>query len=84
MCYTCMLNNPFAASDDSTSPKRKRQRLLEIKQIFLTMEGNAPCAYGAEALAALKDEQYRLSRELLHGKVAEWTKAAAWKAVGVG
>jgi len=65
MCYLCMLHNPYAVSTDSSSPRYKRQRLMEIKQMMRAIEGDKSCKFGRESLEVLKDEQYRLSRELL-------------------
>lgn len=64
MCYLCMLYNPFGISDDKSTPRYKRQRIIEIKQMISAIEDKKLCNVGNGAYEALREEQYRLSREL--------------------
>jgi len=59
-----MLYNPFAIADDRSTSRYKRQRILEIKQMMSAIENKGLCNVGNGAYEALKEEQYRLSREL--------------------
>ena len=59
-----MLYNPFAIADDRSTSRYKRQRILDIKQMMSAIENKGLCNVGNGAYEALKEEQYRLSREL--------------------
>ena len=65
MCYMCLKNNPFDASDNSSTPQYKRTRALELKRLIKEFEDfENKCVNTVEAIEALKEEQYRLSRDL--------------------
>ena len=56
--------NPFEASDDSSSPQYKKKRAVAIKTLLKEAGDVPPCDIGERAIELLKQEQYRLSREL--------------------
>jgi len=61
----CLKNNPFDASDNSSTPQYKRTRALELKRLIKEFEDfENKCVNTVEAIEALKEEQYRLSRDL--------------------
>ena len=64
MCYLCMSYNPSAVFNDRSTPSYKRTRAIELKQLIRLAEEITVCGSGDEALSLLKEEQYRLSREL--------------------
>jgi hypothetical protein len=65
MCYMCLKNDPFDVSDASSSPQFKRRRIIELKRLIQEFEDfENKCIDTVEAIEALKEEQYRLSREL--------------------
>lgn len=63
MCYLCMINHTLKNTPKSRS-KILRERMLEIKQILREVEDYPKCDYGEETIKSLKEEQYKLSREL--------------------
>ena len=65
MCYLCLKNNPFDIKDLSKdSSQTKRQRAKTIKEIFKTYDLGSVCGEGQVEVDKLKEEQYKLSREL--------------------
>lgn len=72
MCYLCLNDNPFAIIDPATrSLQSKKERAAEIKNLLKMLEEhfNEPglivsCKDGLEEIKKLKEEQYRLSREI--------------------
>jgi len=64
MCFMCLRDNPFSSVDETSSVRRKRARMLEIKKVLSDVEKHASCDIGEETISKLRDEQYRLSREL--------------------
>ena len=64
MCYMCFRYNPFAASDDSSTTEYKRKRAIDVKALLKEADDVAACDTGERAIELLRQEQYRLSREL--------------------
>lgn len=63
MCYLCIKNHTLKMVKVSES-KKKRERILEIKQLLKEIEEYPRCDYGEETIKSLKEEQYKLSRDL--------------------
>ena len=63
MCFLCLKDDPFAVKP-LTDIQRKRQRAAEIKKLLREAEGYNVCDIGDATVNRLKEEQYRLSREL--------------------
>ena len=64
MCYLCLLqDDPFSFKSPSTS-ERKRQRLMEIKNLLKAAENVNTCDVADIEVKKLKEEQYVLSREM--------------------
>jgi len=68
MCYLCFKDNPFSVVDDSSSMQYKRMRMKEIKRLLRNAEEDfkthGGCDNGDEITDRLKEEQYRISRDL--------------------
>jgi hypothetical protein len=68
MCYLCLdgSNNPFGIKDMSRETlDNKKSRAKEIKAIITLLEADDnPCDRIDEELAKLKEEQYKLAREI--------------------
>ena len=59
----CLKDDPFAVKP-MTDIHRKRQRMVEIKFILKEMEDRFLCDIGDVTVERLKEEQYKLSREM--------------------
>jgi hypothetical protein len=66
MCYLCLQDNPFAIPEDHSqlSLQKKKARAALVKELLKDLESYKPCEDGIKEVEALKEEQYRLSREL--------------------
>lgn len=67
MCTLCLSgsNNPFGIRDTSRDNlESKKARAKHIKELILTYEKGPQCAVGQETLESLREEQYRLAREI--------------------
>ena len=65
MCYLCLQENPFAIQDHSGMPTQKKMaRAALIKELLQELEDYEPCDDGSKEIAKLKEEQYKLSREI--------------------
>jgi len=65
MCYLCLQENPFAIQDHSQmTSQKKKERAAIIKELLEDLEDFAACEDGEKEIAELKEEQYRLSREI--------------------
>lgn len=63
MCYMCLKDDPFAVKP-LTTVQRKRQRMIEIKHMLKEVEDRFLCGIGDATVERLKEEQYKLSREM--------------------
>jgi len=65
MCYLCLQDNPFAIPDPSTlNSKKKLARAALVKELLKDLETYTACEDGVKEVEKLKEEQYRLSREI--------------------
>lgn len=66
MCYLCLQENPFAIPQDHTglSTRKKMERAALIKELLQELEDFEACDDGSKEIAELKEEQYKLSREI--------------------
>ena len=66
MCYLCLQENPFAIPHDHTglSTQKKMARAAIIKELLQELEDYEACEDGVKEIAELKEEQYKLSREI--------------------
>lgn len=66
MCYLCLQQNPFAIPQDHTgySIKKKMERAALIKELLQELEDFEACEDGDKEITELKEEQYKLSREI--------------------
>jgi hypothetical protein len=63
MCYLCLQNNPFAIPKDHANIDKLARAAL-IKELLQELEDYEPCEDGIKEIAELKEEQYKLSREI--------------------
>jgi hypothetical protein len=63
MCYLCLKDDPFAVKP-MTTIYRKRQRAVEIKVLLREAEQHSLCHIGDATVDKLKEEQYKIAREL--------------------
>ncbi len=63
MCYLCLQENPFAIPKDYTNIDKKSRAAL-IKEFLQNLEDFEACEDGTKEIAGLKEEQYKLSREI--------------------
>jgi hypothetical protein len=65
MCYLCLQDDPFAIPDPSTlSAKKKLARAALVKEFLKDLETYKPCEDGLKEVEKLREEQYRLSRDI--------------------
>lgn len=65
MCYLCLQDNPFAIPDPSTlNLQKKKARAALVKELLREYETYNACEDGAKEIEKLKEEQYRLSRDI--------------------
>lgn len=66
MCYLCLQDNPFAIPEDysNLSAKKKLARAALVKELLKELETYNACEDGEKEVEKLKEEQYRLSREI--------------------
>jgi hypothetical protein len=65
MCYLCLQDNPFAIIDPATrNASDKKERAAEIKLLLKDLESYSACEDGAKKIDKLKEEQYKLSRDI--------------------
>lgn len=65
MCYLCLMENPFAIKDlskENTNIKKARAKL--IKEFLIAYEADPVCDDGQIEIDKLKEQQYKLSREI--------------------
>lgn len=63
MCYLCLKDDPFAVKP-LTNIHRVRQRAAEIKVLLKEAEEHDTCNIGDATVTRLKEEQFKLSRDL--------------------
>lgn len=63
MCYLCLKDDPFTMKPLMTI-HNKRQRAIEIKVLLKEAEEHETCYIGDATIARLKEEQYKLSRDM--------------------
>ena len=63
MCYLC-LEDFFSLEMPKTKEKKAKERALEIKQLLKSAEETGVCNEGDKIVDLLKEEQYKLSREM--------------------
>lgn len=64
MCYLCLQNNPFSIPSDVSKTINKKERAAEIKMLLKELESDTVCENGNKEVELLKEEQYKLSREI--------------------
>jgi len=66
MCYLCLQDNPFAIPEDYSdfSTQKKLARAALVKELLKEFESIKTCEDGDKEIEALKEEQYKLSREI--------------------
>lgn len=64
MCYLCLKDNPFSTPEDMSDIVRKRTRALEIKRMLREADEYNLCYIGDATVERLKEEQYKIAREL--------------------
>jgi hypothetical protein len=66
MCYLCLQDNPFAIHNNHSNLtiKNKKARAALIKEMLKNVEDYRACVDGEKEIEELKEEQYKLSREL--------------------
>jgi PleD family two-component response regulator len=66
MCYLCLQSNPFAIPEDHSilSVQKKKARAALVKELLKELETYKACEDGKKEVEALKEEQYKLSREI--------------------
>ena len=64
MCTLCLKDDVFGAPHDSSSLRYKRERALEIKQLLKEAEDDTLCYIGDVTVERLKEEQYKISRDM--------------------
>jgi hypothetical protein len=63
MCYLCLVDQFHLAVAPSKLDKSK-ERALEIKSLLKIAETDEVCDEGNKVIDILKEEQYKLSREM--------------------
>ena len=63
MCYLCLADF-FELEMPKTKLKKTKERALEIKQLLSKAEETDVCDEGDKVINLLKEEQYKLSREM--------------------
>ncbi len=63
MCYLC-LSDQFIIEVPTNKTKRNKERALEIKKLLKAAEESLACNDGNKIIESLKEEQYKLSREI--------------------
>lgn len=63
MCYLC-LSDQFIVEAPKNKIKRNKERALEIKKLLKVAEESLACNDGNKLIESLKEEQYKLSREI--------------------
>jgi hypothetical protein len=63
MCYLCLADF-FELEMPKTKVKKAKERALEIKQLLSKTEENDVCDEGDKVIDLLKEEQYKLSRDM--------------------
>ncbi len=66
MCYLCLQENPFAIPEDHShlNLQKKKARAALVKELLKEYEAYNACEDGVKEVEKLKEEQYRLAREL--------------------
>ena len=65
MCYLCLQDNPFAIPNPSTlNLQKKKTRAALVKELLKEYESYNACEDGVKEIEKLKEEQYRLSRDI--------------------
>jgi len=64
MCYLC-LSDQFIIEAPKSKTKKSKERALEIKKLLkMAEESSLACNDGNKLIESLKEEQYKLSREI--------------------
>jgi len=66
MCYLCLQDNPFAIPEDhgKLTIQNKKARAALIKEVLKELEAYKACEDGVREIDKLKEEQYKLSRDI--------------------
>jgi len=65
MCYLCIQGNPFGIEDLSNKKLEiKKERAKLIKELLEFYAQEKLCEDGEEEIEKLKEEQYKLSRDI--------------------
>jgi len=64
MCFLCLKDDIFNTAHKTSTQQYKRLRALEIKQLLKEADDDSLCYIGDETVARLKQEQYKISREM--------------------
>lgn len=63
MCYLC-LRDTFQLEMPRTNVIKAKERALELKKILKLVEDEYVCEEGDKVVEILKEEQYKLSRDM--------------------
>ena len=63
MCYLCLADQ-FRLEAPKSKTKSSKERALEVKKLLKLAEEDLVCSEGDKVVEILKEEQYRLSREI--------------------
>jgi hypothetical protein len=63
MCYLC-LRDTFQLEMPRTNVVKAKERALELKKILKLVEDEYVCEEGNKVVEILKEEQYKLSRDM--------------------
>jgi hypothetical protein len=63
MCYLC-LRDTFQLEMPRTNVVKAKERALELKKILKLVEDEYVCEEGDKVVEILKEEQYKLSRDM--------------------
>jgi hypothetical protein len=63
MCYLC-LEDMFRLEMPKSKTETAKEKALEIKRLLKIAEDEEVCGMGSKVVEILKEEQYKLSREM--------------------
>jgi hypothetical protein len=63
MCYLCLADQ-FRLEAPKSKLEKSKERALEIKRLLKIAEESSVCGEGNKVIGILKEEQYKLSREM--------------------
>lgn len=63
MCYLCLADQ-FRLEMPKSKVEKSKDRAAEIKKLLKMQEENVVCGEGDKVVEILKEEQYKLSRDM--------------------